>query len=193
MTPPSGEFAGNSLHQLNLKLADIDWGIRFVPIGDRLEHEWYLDDGDGTHILLSSLPDLADSGRDRPVFQELVCEDHGHGPVLLAVGQSGKNHWSAAITRDLSSGSIDCEIACRFNQTSNANGVDYRIHPACHLRTGSEQTAGLQWKQLVLSLEVQPPWRLGYNKNTVEIAQENPLESVPATRVWRYSLRLQTA
>ncbi len=139
-------------------------------------------------VVLSS---VLESPAIRCPIQELVAEDHGNGPLLLAVGQANRNHWSASITADESVLLLD--FACRINRAPE--------HPGCCFHLQKPWKPEVVTDHVVLThdsinIVITPNagsvinWHPDSRQLSFSVAQQDVISAVPMTVTWQIQFEL---
>jgi hypothetical protein len=189
MTPTSNQATGHSAaSDLTLQPAGQPLAIRFFRSGDQFMHHVTWDAGQQPRILLASmLPTCPHT--DFPV-QEVVRETHGGSPALLAIGRSGKNHWSAAITSAAGSASIELELACRFHEAVAAPACRYRVEDGVEITAVEASQIRLNAGRGQLTVRVGKAGQLKLDEASRQlgVCATTPAARLPQTVVWAWSL-----
>ncbi len=179
------------------------WRVKFDRQEDRFGHELqWLHDGRCVPLLRSH-DGLHGDWPTSPPLQQVSLERHADGDVVLGVGMSGRNHWSASFQLDSQSKfTVLVQVACRLNEALGladpwlrstyrmANGHGWVLEPlnAPATRAQLENPHGrCSISCTQARLEMQP------DSGSLLILAHNdrPLQPLPCTVQWSYRIECE--
>jgi len=168
--------------------------IQFQFCDDRFHHQIGFQVASEFRPLMRSLESI-DQKPASPPLQEIVTEVHGQAPVLLAVGQADRNHWSGAISKLDAESRIQMEFACRVNNNTGWLGSTYQVDPECQVELIGENRFATGYDDRKLLLSAAQDTQLGWNadQRTLSISPIAEMDQIPATLIWNYSVAMTVA
>ncbi len=164
--------------------------LRFAARDSRYGHQVVVVADTGETVLLQSADDALEPPSGPPL-QQLHVESRDRSDVLLGVGQSGRNHWSAALESRTGSSHIDVQLACRMNRPLAWAGSTYRVVDG-HLTVSHGQVKimadGGQLGLRLSAMSATTTIDVGPGDRQFRISTTIPDRPGPATLQWHYRL-----
>ena len=182
-------------HCLGTGDSDSRLSVRFEPSADRFSHQWLLDLGDESIVFMSSSEFQNPPEISNPVFQQVVAECHDGTNVILGVGQSGTNHWSATAVERQQPLGIEIEVACRVNKVTGKLATVYQIdgnHQVSQSMDGRVRLK-IHGHDLSITPSENVLIKLLHSSRQVMVSPRQTNKPLPATFVWKYSIGFSNA
>lgn len=169
--------------------------VLFFRCNEQFHHlfQCQLDDGGAVNLLQCCRTDeleVCENGSSPPI-QQVIKENHDGKEVVMAVGLSGRSHWSTAFSIDSERQAIVVEHACRMNEPMNWIGSTYLIGDDAKLFESdglTRLTLSINNRQFLL--EAQEGTKLEFEEASrrATLTSASGPTSNPATVVWGYTV-----